>query len=171
MKICALVDPIGLFDKTPEEEYKEIEKIFKEELNLKELSFQTGVMPHQLKGMSPDIYVIDYGGMSWGADDRVASIFREVVNQVEDKPNVLFVIWSRFSFEWYKTIVEEESKELAAPNVIYVPHSIDGEEWDKMRRWLGLEKACKEQVSYAFKSPTQRKGTRRSNERSGDKDE
>jgi hypothetical protein len=122
----------------PEEEYAEIKKIFCQELGLnpEEITFVPEVMPHKLQGMSTDIYVIDYGGMLPGSDDLIRSIFRDVIRLIEDRPNTLFVIWSQFSMNWYRELVKEESPELVAPNVIFMPHVDLEDEWERIRRWF-----------------------------------
>jgi hypothetical protein len=138
MKICALVDPMTSSLQTQEEEYAEIKEWFCNELRLdpNEITFLTDVMPHKLQGMSPDVYVIDYGGMMPGADDLVRHIFRDVIEQIDNKPNTLFVIWSQLSFSWYKELIEQESPELIAPNVVFAMAD-DG--WDRIRKWFDVE--------------------------------
>lgn len=135
MKICALVDPMGTSFQEPKEEYEEIKQRFCEELCLEpnEVTLVPDVMPHTLSGISTDAYVIDYGGMLSGVDDLVRSIFREFIKQVEDKPNTLFIIWSTFSFRWYKELIEDENPDLKAPNVAF---ALDDEGWEKIKRWF-----------------------------------
>jgi hypothetical protein len=89
MKICALVDAMATYSQSQEEEYAEIKERFCEELELdpKTVTFLTDVMPHTLRGISTDVYVLDYGGMLPGSEDMTRHIFRETINQIEAKPN------------------------------------------------------------------------------------
>ena len=48
MIICAYVDIRGTFDEDPEEEYKKIEKEFKEIIK-KDFFFKTDILPHDLE--------------------------------------------------------------------------------------------------------------------------
>jgi hypothetical protein len=145
MKICALVDPFGTSQQEPEDEYAEIKNDFCEILGLdpNKVTFLTDVMPHKLQGTSVDAYVIDYGGMMPGSEDLVRSIFREVINQIEDKPNTLFIIWSKFSFDWYQELIKEESPELIAPNVVFAG---DDGAWDKISEWFDIKPPVKHAV-------------------------
>ena len=138
MKICALVDVTASSFQSQEEEYAEIKERFCEELRLdsNKITFLMDVMPHKLQGMSTDVYVIDYGGMWPGSEDMTRHIFREFINQVDNKPNTLFVVWSTFSFQWYQELIEEESPELIAPNVVF---ALANDGWDRIRNWFDIE--------------------------------
>jgi hypothetical protein len=136
IKICALVDPMATRMQDQDAEYADIKETFCDRLELSqdEVVLVTDVHPHKLRGMFTDVYVIDYGGMMPGCDDLVAGIFRSLIEQVEEKPNTLFIIWSTFSSRWYQDIVEEENPELlVAPNVVFAM-SDDG--WDKIEKWF-----------------------------------
>lgn len=142
MKICALVDLMGTMGPngwmTEEDEYTEIKNQICDLLGLNpdSITYLTDVQPHELAGTSVDMYVIDYGGLMPGAESLVQSIFRELINQIEDKPNTLFVIWSSISFKWYSEIIEDENPELSkAPNVVI---AVTDEGWDKMLAWFDI---------------------------------
>jgi hypothetical protein len=143
MKICALVDVMGTSIQTQDEEYAEIKERFCAELQLDpgEVTFLTNVMPHNLQNMSTDVYVLDYGGMMPGSEDTTRYIFRETINQIENKPNTLFVIWSSFSFNWYQELIERESPELVAPNVVF---AMADNAWNRILKWFGREADMKE---------------------------
>ncbi len=119
IKVCALVDVMASSLETPEEEYISIQAEIQGVLG-REVSFESDVMPHDLIGKKVDVYVIDYGGMMPGCDSLINSIFQEVIKQVADKPNTLFIIWTIMSEGWYVDLIKDESPELKdAPNVLF----------------------------------------------------
>jgi hypothetical protein len=114
------VDLMGCGDMSQEDEYLEIEKTFTS-LFPNKFVFKQNIFPHALKNDVCDIYVFDFGGIGMGCQDIADSHFRELITQIEDHQNILFVIWSGFTYERYMDFVREESKELSAfHNVTYI---------------------------------------------------
>lgn len=121
MKIAALVDPMGTSRQSPDEEYAEILELFAEILGIdsQKIDFRKDVYPWELSNGSYDVYVMDYGGMMPGCESTIASLFREMIRQIQEHPNTLFFIWSAFTAAyWYKLMIEEEFPEFVAQNVI-----------------------------------------------------
>ncbi len=116
IKVCMLVDFMAI--PTEDDEYTEIECLIKDILEC-EISFERGVYPHELSNKKVDIYVIDYGGVLPGCESMIASHFRELVNQVENKQNTLFIIWTTMTLNWYMEIIKKDNPELQHPNVIF----------------------------------------------------
>ena len=117
MKIFALVDFMGCMDMTPEEEYCYIREWFEDALETKFI-FKSDKYPHDLENEKVDIYVIDFGGLLPGCDSAIASVYRELLTQIGEKPNTLFILWSQFTFDWYKDMMTEVAPDLEGFNVI-----------------------------------------------------
>ncbi|MCE5335228.1 MAG: hypothetical protein LLG06_11655 [Desulfobacteraceae bacterium] len=119
MKVCALVDFVGTSEQTPEEEYAEIKRRLCELLDISpaNMTYKTEVFPHQLNNESLDLYVIDFGGVLPGCEDTIVSQFGELLNQIENKPSTLFVIWSRFTAWFYEEAIRKYHPDISAPNV------------------------------------------------------
>ena len=92
MKIWLYVDEFSTMDRTAEDEYEEIEEFFKGQLSGR-LYFKREVLPGELKNGSPDIYLWDIGGMCIvdHSGDRRIEFCRQIVEQVDDHPNTLFI--------------------------------------------------------------------------------
>jgi len=113
-------DPMAsmIHDHDQELEYEAIEKELRSELDDFELSIERNVLPHKLANRPFDIYLFDFGGMMPGCEDMVEGHYRELIRQIENHPNSVFILYSSFSVRWYKECMELESKELASqPNV------------------------------------------------------
>ena len=110
LKIGMLVDFMGGGDKTPEDEYQEIENLFKEILE-ETATFTRDIFPDKLSNDFVDIYVFDFGGLLPGYDSLIESHVSELIRQIEDHPNTLFVIWSNFTGETFKGFLQKEADE------------------------------------------------------------
>ncbi len=117
MIICALVDHMGCLDMTPEDEYKQIKTWMERILETKDFVFKTDVHPWDIKNLPVDVYIIDYGGIMPGCDSMIEGIYRSLIEQIEDKPNTLFVLWSQFTARWYEEMMEGVTPELKGFNV------------------------------------------------------
>jgi len=151
MKICAYVDFMGTTLHTPEEEYIFMKKAIMGFLDISEenLIFVKNVYPYELRNNPCDLYIFDYGGVMPGCYDTVFSHYRELVRQIQDKPNTLFLIWSAFSARnYYVDAVKEEMREAYKnsgglgfghefPNVII--RDIDNSWVEDMYIWFKLK--------------------------------
>lgn len=97
-------------DKPPKDgqemEYEEVEKYFREGFPGEEIRFSRGKLPHDLSNASPDFYVFDIGGMDMGGTGR-GRFCNEVVRQLADHPNTLFVPWSAFTHRYAEGAIQE----------------------------------------------------------------
>lgn len=99
MRIAMFVDWVGAI-RTEDEEYLEIRQFVEAAIGT-DHKFETKVAPHKL--LNHDVYVIDFGGLSaMGSRDSYSVLVHELIRQVEDRPNTLFVIWSNFTFKAYR---------------------------------------------------------------------
>ncbi len=142
MIICALVDHMGCLDMTPEDEYEQIKTWMERILETKDFVFKTDVQPWDLKNQLVDVYIIDYGGVMPGCDGMIEGIYRELIKQIEEKPNTLFVLWSQFTCRWYEEMMEDVTPELKGFNVTkrmdwQTLSSISQENFEKkLRGWV-----------------------------------
>jgi hypothetical protein len=127
MRIGMCLDFMGCGEMTQDDEYTEIEKQFCKILG-KKCSFVRDMYPHLLSNDMVDIYVFDFGGMMPGCQDTIDSHVRELIKQIEDHPNTLFVIWSDFTGRMFLELLENESKKyLGAHHNIIISNGLDGE--------------------------------------------
>jgi hypothetical protein len=120
MKVCTFVDFMGCGDLTPEDEYLEIRKWIENLLGIP-VEYETESHPAYLDNKPVDIFIMDFGGMLPGCEDTIRSIYRELVRQVEEKPNTLFILYSAFTEQWYKEVMQMVSPDLRdAHNVVYI---------------------------------------------------
>ena len=107
MRAAMYVDCMGGGELEPADEYAEIEDMIRGVLG-KDVSFERDVLPHKLREQRVDVYVFDFGGMLPGCDSLVESHFRSFIEQADEHPSTLFVVWSSFSGEMYKGFLTEE---------------------------------------------------------------
>lgn len=119
VKVCMMVDWMAV--PCEDAEYEDIEREMQlhTEIPANKFSFERRVHPHQLTNKRLDLYIIDFGGVMPGSEDTIVSHFRELVRQVEEKPNTLFIIWTRMTKGWYIEALQKENPELEAVNVIF----------------------------------------------------
>lgn len=134
IKVWALVDCMGSLGKSDEEEYQEIRSDIEAVHGMK-VAFKTGKHPWMLAQQKVDAYIIDYGGLLPGSDDGIRSTYRSLLEQIQEKPNTLFVLYSAFTQRWYLGVMEATAPELKAPNVLY---RNDDDFEDKWRAWFTL---------------------------------
>lgn len=135
LKLIACVDFMGGGGLSPEQEIVEIVKELKEEIypdcevEYVQGEWETGIFPDRLNEYEYNVYVYDFGGLMPGSDDMIRSHYRELVRKVFGNEDKLFILWSRFTEEWYnetlrendvlKEIGKENMPELIAPNVVF----------------------------------------------------
>ncbi len=122
LRVCALTDRGGTMGMSQEEEYAQMKKSLQEIVYPDvDIIFEKDVTPDDLIKKEWDIYVFDYGGAmaAYGSEERyIDSYYRPLIRRIKGHPEKLFVIWSSYTQEWYRRLIEEESPELVAPNVI-----------------------------------------------------
>jgi hypothetical protein len=141
LSVWMLVDDAGTSVTTPEQEYASIEEHLRHEF-ANVFDFRRGKRPHDLTGRRPDLYVIDYGGLSagcpGGAGEAITDrLMRELIRQIDDHPNTAFVLWSSFTESWYAGLMGELLPGVASQgNVMFA--SRDGDGWiGGIKRILG----------------------------------
>jgi len=139
LTVYAYVDPTSAaaYSYSTENEYAEMKRTLEDALCCA-IEMKTDIPPHDLKNRSPDIYVIDYGGIgALGASMLSECVFSEFAEAVEEHPNTLFIVWSSFSEGFYRAAIANElGKTSAQPNVIL--RSSDDNWRSKARAWCGL---------------------------------
>lgn len=127
MKIGMCLDFMGCGEMTQEDEYAEIEKQFRNILGNK-CSFIRNMYPYKLSNDLVDIYIFDFGGMLPGCQDTIDSHVRDLIQQIEDHPNTLFVIWSNFTGRMFIELLEKEATEyLGSHHNIIISNGLDEE--------------------------------------------
>jgi len=139
LKVIACVDFMGGGGLSPGDEIAEILKELKEEIypdceiehvqGEMESKMETGIFPDELNRYEFNIYVFDFGGLMPGADEMIQSQYRGLVRKVYGNEDKLFILWSRYTEEWYeqtltdsdilKEIGKENMPELISPNVVF----------------------------------------------------
>lgn len=142
-KAYLFLDEYASMMSSQEEEYEELEKLLRETVPCESFYFRRNVTPQELAGQSPDIYAFDIGGMCYEdhSGDRRLNWCHNVIRQVEDHPDTLFVPFSEMTSDYWKFAIEEFLPELLnAPNVFAVKMTLD--DWEKkglkdfIRRWF-----------------------------------
>lgn len=129
MLVAAYVDWCGDEDK----EYSEIREFLEKELNW-EFDYLPKTRPLDLLQKPADVFVLDYGGIQSGYGDGAWRFFSsEVLRLVQERPNLLILIWSSFTGYGYWEVARQEAPDLVmAPNVIFC----DGhEKWGGTSRY------------------------------------
>jgi len=115
-KVYMMVDFMG----DAEVEYKEITDFFGKAFPKESCDFHRGKLPHDLSNDLCDFYVFDFGGLMPGCTDMVSSQFNELVRQVADHPNTVFIMWSSFTRLSYEEAMQEIFEhEEPQHNVVY----------------------------------------------------
>ncbi len=69
-----------------------------------------------------------------GCEDMILSHFRELVKQIQEKPNTLFIIYSVMTQGWYKEAIERYAPELKEDfNVLFF---MDSDYEEKLKKWI-----------------------------------
>lgn len=140
LDVWMLVDEAGTSLGGPDTEYAGIERDFRYEF-ANEMDFRRDKHPRELTGRRPDLYVIDFGGLSagcigGGGHAITDSTIRELARQVLDHPNTAFVLWSSFTERWYDAMIREVAgnKVATQANVVYA----SGDDWvERIKSILG----------------------------------
>ena len=142
LRVVMCTDPMAscVHDNDQGAEYDAIEKELQDVLVEFDLSFERNIFPYQLKNKPFDIYLFDFGGMTYGCEDTVASHFAELARQAEDHPSAVFIIYSTFSVRIYKECLENElgGEITEQPNVVL--YDCDDKWHVELRERLGLGK-------------------------------
>ena len=139
MKIIMFTDPIGSLQKTQKEEYEKLQKdvALILSMSINDIDFEINVPPWKLENISFDMYLFDYGGISCGAMDTMNSMLKCFHDAAENHPNALFVVWSTFTWGFYKDLMEYEIEETAKLSNVTC---FNGSNWDELREWFGIPK-------------------------------
>ena len=105
--VAVYVDEYSMTEVTPDEEYSAIESGLRRAVK-NDLDFRVRLDPYALSGLCPDIYVFDYGGASLFDADSAGWVMRELLRQIDDHPNTLFIIWSSYTWREYAGLLREE---------------------------------------------------------------
>lgn len=129
------VDFMATMDSTPAEEMDYIETLFREDIEGFNFEFKRDLPPHELSNQPLDVYVFDFGGLLPGCDAMISSQYEELLKQIEDHSNTIFLIWGALSPVYYKDELEHRfGEEKDFVNVVFQD---TGSEWrDKIAKWL-----------------------------------
>ena len=98
------------------------------------------VPPDVLDDLTPDIVVIDYGGMStMGAYDGAAANVRYVLRWAEDHPSTAIIVWTQFTQFIADDILQDFRKDVLGNVFVYQTDADDTLAWDAIRMWLGVD--------------------------------
>jgi len=79
---------------------------------------------------------MDFGGVGPGCEDSIISLFGSLIEQIQEKPNCLFVIYSTFTQRWYENAIQKYAPELEAPNVVYWSAENC---FDRLKQWVDCD--------------------------------
>ena len=122
-------DPMAsmAYDNDQSKEYDAIEAELTKLFPKFSLSFKRDVLPHDLANENCDLYLFDYGGMLPGCTDMIVSLYRSFIQQAEDHPNTVFLLYSSFSVHWYEDLMTAECAEMGElHNVVFYD---DNDKW------------------------------------------
>lgn len=138
LRLAVVVDPLGSWEMTPEEEVLHIEEILNAVGVPVELIPQTfyGGYSEEIENTKVDILVIDYGGMTFGAMDTTIWQIRSACKWAQEHPSSLLIIWSSFTAEIYERELSEEFGKLTN----FLPHFTGMFNADFIKTWFGLER-------------------------------
>lgn len=119
MRVGLFVDNFACIGKTPEEEYDEIEAAFQEELPKTKFHFVRNVQPNALSNSSFDVYLFDFGGLCYSdpSGGFRMSLAREITKQVEERPNTLFIPYSKMTRDYQKIAADDAFGDFSPPNL------------------------------------------------------
>lgn len=101
------VDFMGCGDQDPEDERKEIKRLFKEYIPEKKFIFRD--LEHlNLKNENFDILVVDYGGILPGAGGLLGSFGHQIEEFLEDHPRSILIIWTSMTWNEFEDVVKED---------------------------------------------------------------
>jgi len=133
MKVYALVDYMGTLGQTPDEEYEQIKKDMSSIIG-PDFIYKTEIFPHDLKNDPVNFYIMDWGGILPGAEMTTLSIYRSLLEQIENKPNTLFIIWRTFTQRWYREAIENSDYSIDGHNVVYFG-ALDDDAEKTIKNW------------------------------------
>ena len=139
MNVLFFNDPVGTyFGETPEEEAESCREILEELVfENKKFQFESTMNPMDLENKKYDILLFDFGGMGMGASGMVASLSRQILKLIEDRPNTLFVAWSSFTTRF----LEDECEDELGKHVNLIHRDVDTEQTiKKINKWISIGK-------------------------------
>jgi hypothetical protein len=103
-----------------------------------------------------DVYVLDYGGVQAGYGDGGYSFFQnEVIKLVEERPNLLVLLWTSFTGHGYFEVAKRERPDLAqAFNVIFCDGNV------KFSKTSRFDKAWQKRAKAWFGEKPKKRDTR-----------
>jgi len=136
------VDFMGTIVTTPDEEMDYIESMFRDAIEDFQFAFKRNVPPFELDNSSVDIYVFDFGGLMPGCGGLMASMYRDLVKQIDKRPNTLFILWGALSRPYYQDMIDEMFGEEKTFGNVMFKYGAPGDAEDKddifidIRSWL-----------------------------------
>ena len=143
--INILVDELGACDTTPEGEIEEIKETMSNTLKNTKIKYREYInSTEKFYTSTADIYIFDFGGISaYGGYNLIEDELRMLMKKIENSPGKLFIIWSAYTFTWYKDIMTNEYPELLDNNNVLNYYDSKFDEYDAfsntVRSWLGLK--------------------------------
>lgn len=122
MQVWLYVDQFATIDSSSEEEYAELEELFRQTFPGHALTFTRDMLPHMLANACPDVYLFDIGGLcytDYSGGVRI-NFCKDVIAQVKDHPNTLFIPWSSMTMSYTRDAAEELLPELMKEPNFYV---------------------------------------------------
>lgn len=139
-RVWLYVDEFGCAGEEPEDEYTHLESFFTEQLG--KVKFKRNMLFTELRNGSPDLYVFDIGGLcyvDYSGRQRM-DWCNEVLRQVADHPNTLFIPYSDMTRGYCRVAMEDLVPEtLTAPNVFCPKSKWDDYETElkaKLAEWM-----------------------------------
>lgn len=161
--VCMYVDELASCMSTPASEYREIELDLREYIfGEAEVDFVVDVNPFNIQA-GTTVYVIDFGALAYygsGFEWKADRFSWQLLQEIKDKPNTFFILWSSFTVSSYKYIACEDKglyrlTDLDKPaNVFFMDSfSLDQQKTvlDKIRVLLGLPKPVIDKDKYITK--------------------
>ncbi len=137
IRVLFFNDPMGTyFGDTAEEEAVYCKEILQELIfEDKKFIFESTMGSMDIETKKYDILIFDFGGIGLGASGMVASLSRQILKLIENKPSTLFIAWTHFTNKFLK---EECEKELGNyPNLFH--RDANMEELSKnIKKWISL---------------------------------
>lgn len=141
VKIAIVVDSMGDFDLTPEQEIEEIVEFLAVKCFPVKL-VAGGEHMGVIDGKSIDLLIIDYGGLMVGAHGVQISQIRGACEWAENHPGKIMIIWSNFTREIYIDELEHVFGDL--DNIRFRFKSRFGADlnepmFDELKLWYGAK--------------------------------
>lgn len=139
MRVLFFNDPMGtIFGHSAEEEAEYCKEVLQEWIfEDKKFIFESTMDSMDIETKKYDILIFDFGGIGIGASGMIASLSRQILKLIEDRPNTLFIAWTEFTNRFLE---DECEKELGNyPNLLYRDTNIE-ELVKNIKKWIALGK-------------------------------